>query len=395
MKLPVNVQPVSASRIPELDAIRGLAICLIVSLHYVANPIIPGTSWPGDFIKRTFAMGGSGVDLFFVLSGFLIGGILMDKRNSKNYFKSFYIRRCCRILPLYFLCLVVYIVLKSLLAVHSSQTWFRELFTGNIPLWANATFTQNFVTAFADKHNPDWLFVTWSLVVEEQFYLVLPVVLWLLRPSWLLPTLLAFIGLNPLLQLFLWMYHPLTYEVVRILTPIPADALLMGVVCALVLRQSKSHDWLAQHNKHLYVLLSILLLGTGYIAIKKNLGPFEIERILLFSFWLALLFSCLLLLAVTEKKGIVSNTLRFSPLRKLGIIAYGIYLFHLPINDLLHGLILGRDQNFRGFSDVMVTAVALIVTLLFATISWRFMEKPIIAWGHSFLYGKHKIVTAK
>ncbi|MGA9450305.1 MAG: hypothetical protein WBW41_03060, partial [Verrucomicrobiia bacterium] len=60
MKSPINVQPVSASRLPELDGIRGLAISLIVCLHFVANAIIPGTSWLGDFIKRTFALGGSG-----------------------------------------------------------------------------------------------------------------------------------------------------------------------------------------------------------------------------------------------------------------------------------------------------------------------------------------------
>src|SRR5258708_3727919 len=99
---PVNQ---SDSRSPELDGIRGLAIGLVLFEHYVADPIVPGTSCLGDFIRKTFNMGWTGVDLFFVLSGFLIGGILMDNRNSQNYFKAFYIRRGCRILPAYLLTL--------------------------------------------------------------------------------------------------------------------------------------------------------------------------------------------------------------------------------------------------------------------------------------------------
>ncbi len=230
------------SHILELDGIRGLAISLVVFQHFVTGSIDPRAGWLGDFIQRTFTLGWSGVDLFFVLSGFLIGGILMDNRNSENYFKSFYIRRCCRILPLYYLCLALYVALNFFCAGHYySQVWFQKFFgQGDMPVWAYLTFTQNFVQLISSHHVSDWMAPTWSLVVEEQFYLVLPTVVWLMRPSWLLPTLLTLICLNPLLQAFLWMYHPLSYVAVSGLIPIRGDALLIGVVCAILLRQKKN-----------------------------------------------------------------------------------------------------------------------------------------------------------
>jgi len=378
-------------RVPELDGIRGLAICLVVFYHYGPYSIIPGSCWLGDFFRTTFALGWSGVDLFFVLSGFLIGGILIDNRNSKHYFKSFYIRRCCRILPAYLLTLAIYLALKLLLTAYSFQSWFEELFLqGNMPFWANLTFTQNIVSAITGKMNADWLMITWTLALEEQFYLVLPIAIWLLKPSWLIPTLLVLLCFNPLLQLFLWLYYPLSYLATSHVIPLRGDALLIGVICAFSLRQKKLMIWLEQNSRHLQVIFLFLLLGAGYLANKCDLGAFEFEKILIFNLWLALLYVILLLLAVTDKKGIVATVMRFSPLRKLGTISYGVYLFHMPINALLHGLLLGRDRRYRDLSDVIVTIAALIITLIVTSLSWHFLESPIVAWGHSFLYGKHK-----
>jgi uncharacterized membrane protein YcfT len=140
MELPAKAQ--NSSRIPELDGIRGLAIALVVFQHYVHDSIIPGTSRLGDFIKNNFTLGGTGVDLFFVLSGFLIGGILMDHRKSENYFKSFYIRRVCRILPLYYSVLIAYVFISRVLSSHGAQEWYQWLFVSGVSLWTYATFTQ-------------------------------------------------------------------------------------------------------------------------------------------------------------------------------------------------------------------------------------------------------------
>ncbi|MFN7140591.1 MAG: acyltransferase family protein, partial [Limisphaerales bacterium] len=98
----MNAAAENPSRIPELDGIRGIAILLVVLAHYFVLPVGPGFA-AANFLGTFFGLAWSGVDLFFVLSGFLIGGILLDAKASNNFFKVFYTRRVCRIFPLYFL----------------------------------------------------------------------------------------------------------------------------------------------------------------------------------------------------------------------------------------------------------------------------------------------------
>jgi peptidoglycan/LPS O-acetylase OafA/YrhL len=207
-------------RIIELDGVRGLAISLVLYAHFVPYAIAPGICHMGDSLRRTLTTGATGVDLFFILSGFLIGGILMDQRDSDNYFKAFYIRRCCRILPPYLLLLASYLILKSLLGGYSAQAWFKELFTeGGVPFWANLTFCQNYVSAITGHYNPDWLNVNWSLAMEEQFYLVLPLAIWLLRPSLLVKILVVPLCLHPLVQLFLCIFYAWAFIVLGCALP--------------------------------------------------------------------------------------------------------------------------------------------------------------------------------
>src|SRR4051794_22129841 len=100
MALPTDSR--ATARIPEWDGIRGLAILLVVFYHYIYGAVENSTGTLAGIIRMGFSLSWSGVDLFFVLSGFLIGGILMKQHGSDNYFKTFYVRRVCRIVPLYF-----------------------------------------------------------------------------------------------------------------------------------------------------------------------------------------------------------------------------------------------------------------------------------------------------
>jgi peptidoglycan/LPS O-acetylase OafA/YrhL len=131
------------SRIAELDGLRGIAILSVVLMHYFYNPD-PNLKGPIHQIQRIFALGWSGVDLFFVLSGFLIGGILMDQRRSPSYFKTFYLRRAFRILPVYYLwiCLFIAFVLVGgpLLRAHTHSGQLPAL---NFDIYQHFLFLQN------------------------------------------------------------------------------------------------------------------------------------------------------------------------------------------------------------------------------------------------------------
>src|SRR5260370_30236825 len=164
--------PNPSARILELDGLRGLAILLVILCHYVGNPNhAPLGFWPHRFLSA-FAVGWSGVDLFFVLSGFLIGRVLPDARNSPHYFRAFYMRRIFRILPIYYLwtllfsatATVVLVFFPCRLGVTSGDLL-------RVPV--QLLFLQNFWPGML-RFTWMWFAVTWSLAVEEQFYLLAP-----------------------------------------------------------------------------------------------------------------------------------------------------------------------------------------------------------------------------
>src|SRR5277367_5203875 len=130
-------------RIPELDGIRGIAIAMVLAHHYFLLPIVapPGTFW--SYVQAAGRLAWSGVDLFFVLSGFLIGGILLDARDSSNYFAVFYTRRFFRIVPIYSLCLAGAYIL-SLLVDHGSAVKLAWMFHDRFSLVPYLFFLQNF-----------------------------------------------------------------------------------------------------------------------------------------------------------------------------------------------------------------------------------------------------------
>src|SRR6266404_3516257 len=109
--MPVEARP---DRVPELDGLRGVAILLVLLFHYISIEGLTKTGSWSFILQRIVIMGWTGVDLFFVLSGFLIGGILIDARGSPTYFKTFYVRRFFRIIPVYYLWIVSFITLVSL-----------------------------------------------------------------------------------------------------------------------------------------------------------------------------------------------------------------------------------------------------------------------------------------
>lgn len=387
----------TTARIPEWDGIRGVAILLIIFYHYIYGTVPGNAGGVAGVIKAVFPLGWSGVDLFFVLSGFLIGGILMDQRESGNYFKTFYLRRVCRIVPLYFLWLILFLILRLVVSRGNSLDWRSAVFDREIPhfpLWGYFLFLQNLYTAKTMLFGSPWLAATWSLAVEEQFYLLLPLVLWFIRPKQRFLILAFLIVLVPVSRTLFYLYHSSTFFYV--LLPFRADALLLGTLCAYLLREPRWRSHLEHNRPWLGVAFFILLLGmAGLTAFVGGPATAVITSFEMSTFgytWIALFYACLLLLVGTAKNGALSRILRNSWLRHFGLIAYGMFLMHMVVNCMVHGLIVGNNGEIRGFSDFAVTILAFVVTWLLAALSWRFLETPIIRWGHSFKYvSKEKI----
>jgi len=158
-------------RIPELDGLRGMAIGLVVLYHYVKNAVV-GTGFWYSLGLAPLRLAWSGVDLFFVLSGFLIGGILLEAKNTDGYFRAFYGRRFFRIFPLYYIWLIPFGI-----GLATAPPFLQGMFNLHLPLWSYLLFLQNFLMVAQGTFGAQWLFVTWSLAVEEQFYLILPLLI--------------------------------------------------------------------------------------------------------------------------------------------------------------------------------------------------------------------------
>ena len=208
-------------KIPQLDALRGIAILLVIAhnatLHY-------GTA---SYLHPLLDRGWMGVDLFFVLSGFLISGILLDTKESPNYLKNFYARRVLRIWPLYY-CLLgfMFVVLP-----HVSASEGVAIFAKSSPWWAYPFFLQNFLLPLStDASGP--LGVTWSLAIEEQFYLVWPIIVRFLSRRQIAILAIVEIAASPVLRYVLAAHHVHIYAnfFCRL------DGLMLGAFLAALVR---------------------------------------------------------------------------------------------------------------------------------------------------------------
>ena len=370
----------------ELDGLRGLAILLVVFFHYFVSPVKTEPGTLQHTIMRPLWLALTGVDLFFVLSGFLIGGILLDNRTAANYFKTFYIRRFCRIFPLYALWLALFVVLEQI--VRAPQ--FEWLLHHNpLPLWSYATFTQNLVMATMADTGPHFMGVTWSLAVEEQFYLVLPLLIYFVSPRVLPLALIVLIIAAPLARLVCIVQYPVgSTPIVSMLTPCRGDSLFLGVLCACMMRREGGRR-LAASKPLVYSVIMVVIL---FFAVMFYQGHgLSSPYFLVFGFSaIALGYAALLLRAVTDEHSSIGLAMRWAPLRRLGLIAYGVYLFHQAINGTLHALLWGHSPRMESWEDAVTSLVAIGLTIGLATLSWQHLESRFVALGHRVRYHIHQ-----
>ena len=362
-------------RILELDGIRGAAILLVVLYHYVAVPIPVEAGAGLLFTRQLFSNNWSGVDLFFVLSGFLITGILIDHRNTRHYFKVFYIRRLSRIFPLYYLFLSLFILAQyfSPRMVLFSQ----DLFSNPLPILPYYLYLQNFFMAIQGTFGNEFLAPTWSLAIEEHFYLLLPLLVRISPPKRLPLNLLFFISLSLILRTTLGQGTFIGF----VLTPWRLDALMLGSLLAFLFRTPRLLQILSTYRMWIKIAFGGLFLFLVYRSMTQPLG--SLNDLFIF----ALFYTMLIYLAISDPASLLARVFRHPALMRLGHIAYGIYLFHQLVNGVLHDLLFKQPPSFQDFPTAFTTLLAFLLTCLLAQLTYHAFEKRFIAFGHKYSYG--------
>lgn len=375
-------------RIPALDGIRGLAISLVLSWHVTFGGRLPSHPYLEKMLEAArFAW--SGVDLFFVLSGFLIGGILLDAAKSPSYFSTFYIRRAYRIIPLYATLLMITLIV-DLHYRAARPEWLGPQTAFLYYLF----FLQNFLVAATGSFGPLLLAVTWSLAVEEQFYLTLPVAVRYIPRRFLWKVLVGAVVAAPLLRIFAMHFLKDKWAVSYVLMPCRADALCLGVLIAMASRSVSVWGKIAAQRTYLYAALA--LAGCAVIwMLDGSLQPFTEKALGLEYSLFAVFYSLLLLSALVSSR--LSRLFCFAPVRFMGVVAYGVYLLHQPLIVVFHHTLLYIYPASRGVAGLLVSMFAVAVSLGLAAISWYYFEKPLVKRGHRHQYwttGKSAILTA-
>jgi peptidoglycan/LPS O-acetylase OafA/YrhL len=373
-----------AERIPELDGLRGIAISLVLIFHCITA--VAAERWPNPLavVKHATQLGWTGVDLFFVLSGFLIGGILLSARESPNYFRVFYFRRVCRIFPAYFAYLLfMFLCYRYFLPAHSAVA--VESFLPVMPWYSYVSFTQNIWMAARVTLGGTVIAITWSLAVEEQFYLTLPAIIRWISPRALPRLLVAGIITAPLLRLALLLdLKSRAQGAVYALLPCRMDSLLIGVLLALLLRRASFQEFISARSRWIWGLLAFLTLGMMYFNYLGEASPFPTAS---FGYtWIAIFYAAILVLALTQSASLLARFLRNRWLRGLGVIAYGTYLIHVIVFTIVMTLLRGHTNIHWSFGDLAAALFSIALTISIAQTSWLVFEKRFVRWGRKLDY---------
>ncbi len=345
------LQP-TRSHVPPLDGLRGIAVLLVLWAHF--PPDLGGNTV--RVMNRIFQPGYLGVDIFFVLSGFLITRILLYGRFNGKPLKNFLIRRAFRIFPIYYLLILLLLFIEP----------------GAYLGWC-AAYLSNFVFSFDNTPNP--MRHTWSLCVEEHFYMIWPLLIHFAAVRWLRPTAIA-VALTgivlAILAAVLFDVAPLHYLLYRG-TPFRATSLALGGLFALyepALGIGTRRPWglaAAFFVPAVACALAAIGIGDPWLQSLKMIG---------FAFMSSAIF--LAALGVGSVSPRLGAVLSGGALAYTGRISYGIYLYHYPI-FFATGVL---DYDAPAPWPVMLLAV--VLTFAVASGSFYLIEKPLLKYAARF-----------
>jgi peptidoglycan/LPS O-acetylase OafA/YrhL len=361
--------------IPALDGLRGLAILMVMFSHF---SILGGLGFAATLALRFVGCGAFGVDLFFVLSGFLITGILLDTKQAPHALRNFYMRRTLRIFPLNYAVLLAFYLFALVVPmsyVHAKPAMQFQSVLHDWPWYA--TYTSNVLIGSRNNSGHGFLTVTWSLSIEEQYYLIWAPLVLMLRPRTVirLSVLLLAASLAARCLFILSGASPLQIYVSSICR---ADGLALGSYYAAVVRRDgfSQRKATARAKLVLTVALPLLVFLACFGALNtKSLFCRTIGYTLI-----AGTFSQMLVLAI-DKQTRMAWILRFRFLGWFGVYSYGLYLLHTPMRSALDKLWptgdAWRNTAISGLaSQALFTTVGIAATMILALVARRVIEEP-------------------
>lgn len=373
-------QPQISDHRPALDGIRGLAILLVMAYDCLKLP----ASGPVAFVARKISSSGwLGVDLFFVLSGCLITGILLDTKGKTGYLRSFFIRRSLRIFPLYYFALVVAFFVVPALAMFfpAMQPVSSRVMELSEHQWWFWTYLQNWYFTF----HRDWPAIHylnhfWSLAIEEQFYLVWPFVVALFARKSLAQFCMALVVIAFVLRVML-LNDGAPSVALYVMTVTRMDSLCLGALVAIGLRNAQVYKWMLR-----WCWLPIVGLGLCVVGIdvfwpvlkSGSAGAQTIGHSLMGGLFAATIFTA----AVASPKHWLARILSLKWLTIWGKYSYAIYIMHRVIYRLV--LKIDLPEMSSTLSAITVFATTLALSLVAAAVSWKFFEQPILSLKSRF-----------
>ncbi|HEX3892388.1 MAG TPA: acyltransferase [Terracidiphilus sp.] len=365
--------------VPCLEGVRGYGFLLVFCGHYFLPDQIAHTgSLRIKLVTAVLSMGLFAVPAFFVLSGFLIGGILYETRNREGYFKVFYSRRILRVFPVYYLTLLVIAAFAMLRA-----------FPLNYRYWIHFLYIQNLLPGYSGQHNPAGIMHFWSLAVEEQFYLLWPLIVWFFPERRKLIAIASGLVVAccaaRLIAPFVFPSRTILY-----FSPMRADAILLGVLLAMIRRD-------AIFDKLKRVAQWIALPGiatTMYLAIHE--GQEWIVTLRGAEIWvpLANFTAAAMVLTVMNEGSWINRVCSQKWICSVGKLSYSLYVIHLTfLLWITHSVTPYFAVHMRHSAAVLVSgAVALCMTFALSLFSYRFIESPALSLKRYIRYGPPKIV---
>lgn len=361
-------------RIPALDGVRGFMTIVVMVSHYFGEVQHGFQAVTGGWVAVT---------MFYVLSGFLIARLILQKGEHANFFKVFYIRRICRTFPIYFVCVALISAITSLWHFHETYE------NPHFPLTAYLTFTQNFWMATTGSIGEHWLSPTWTLALEEQFYLMAPALILLVPRQHLLKLLVAMMGFAVAARYWVYDFSSLNSYAAAVLLPTRLDVLAAGVLAVVLLRQ----DWINWSKFDLFLRMLPIALMVMTMALKLLGG----EESRIFSILSPLLMSsaCAAFLMSLVRGAPEAKRFQGKISGFFCNISYAVYLTHLLVLGLMHNLLLGTAPDVANSTQILVTIAAMPVTVALSYLLTRFVEAPITNFGRSFKWSKEMRVHNK